>query len=108
MDKMETTVQDKNKVIAEFDGYKFIPHDSLNGIKGVFSKPNKRLYILEDLKYHSSWDWLMPVVEKIESLAFEVSIFRRYCNIHRGESIDYGHAGGYTKILAVHEAVYQF
>jgi len=26
------------------------------------------------LKYHSSWDWLMPVVEKIESLGYNTQI----------------------------------
>ena len=27
-------------------------------------------YLEEDLEYHSSWDWLMPVVEKIEMLGY--------------------------------------
>jgi len=26
---------------------------------------------ISDLKYHSSWDWLMPVIEKIESMTNE-------------------------------------
>ncbi len=30
----------------------------------------KHWYQPEELKYHESWDWLMPVVEKIENLEF--------------------------------------
>ena len=29
---------------------------------------NQDICFIEDLKFHSSWDWLMPVVDKIESL----------------------------------------
>jgi len=29
---------------------------------------NEKYYIVKDLKFHSSWDWLMPVVEKIEMM----------------------------------------
>lgn len=34
-------------------------------------------------KYHKSWDWLMSVVEKIESLGFEVRIEGISCKINR-------------------------
>ena len=29
---------------------------------------------LNELQYHTSWDWLMPVVERIESLGYEFFI----------------------------------
>lgn len=35
-----------------------------------------------DLKYHSSWDWLMDVVEKIESLGYTFKICRRRAEIY--------------------------
>jgi hypothetical protein len=35
----------------------------------------------EDVKYHSSWDWLMPVVEKIEELGYTVTIAGVLCKI---------------------------
>mgnify|MGYP003651156778 FL=1 len=42
-----------NKLIAEFMGWKPNEHHwCLNGDK--------------DLQYHTSWDWLIPVVNKIE------------------------------------------
>lgn len=31
--------------------------------------------------YHSSWDWLMPVVEKIEALGFWVNIKKNHVSI---------------------------
>ena len=33
------------------------------------------------LEYHSSWDWLMPVVEKIENLNYTVTITQNICTI---------------------------
>lgn len=47
---------------------------------------------LEDkLQYHSSWGWLMPVVEKIEGMGFHTIIgkiprLEPYCNINFKES----------------------
>lgn len=35
------------------------------------------------LKFHESWDWLMPVVEKIESLGYPVKITSKYCSVAR-------------------------
>jgi hypothetical protein len=64
----EQEILEGNKLIAEFMGYKYFPNNSLNGIKGVYEKEGKSLMLITDFTYHSSWDWLMPVVEKIGSL----------------------------------------
>ena len=42
-----------NKLIAEFMGYPNIANDE-----------DKRDYLEDCVKYHTSWDWLMPVIEK--------------------------------------------
>ena len=65
---------ENNKLIAEFvgksgsvdfhDGKGYIPIYWYNGINGGHKTPYKE----DELEYHKSWDWLMPVVEKIESL----------------------------------------
>ena len=67
-----------NKLIAEFMGYK--PVRCSNGFAWDIGKsiPSKdHLFPIQGklitkycnyLKFHTSWDWLMPVVEKIESL----------------------------------------
>ena len=44
---------------------KFQNHEKLNDIQVEF-------FLAKELKYHTSWDWLMPVVEKIELLGYSV------------------------------------
>jgi hypothetical protein len=54
------------KVVAEFDGWKEIKDDEpeINGIweKGVY--PNQDFEYISDFKYHTSFDWLVPVYNK--------------------------------------------
>lgn len=65
---IEQEIIDGNKLIAEFMVY---------GEHGLWSYgDNAKERISKDahdgtLKYHSSWDWLMPVVEKIAKLEVE-------------------------------------
>ena len=56
-----------NKVIAEFMGIVYPKLDNVIVIDNVVTKE-------DELQYHSSWDWLMPVVEKIESYNVSVNI----------------------------------
>tara|TARA_Y100001972_G_scaffold16977_1_gene18655 strand:- start:1635 stop:1988 length:354 start_codon:yes stop_codon:yes gene_type:complete len=65
--------QENNKMIAEFMRWDI---KSLTTIP-----PNLHLSNLQldngdimELKFHESWDWLMPVVENIESLGYEFFI----------------------------------
>lgn len=102
-DMKESEILEGNKLIADFMGGIYsenalawgfgdarIEHKELV----VRGKLYKNLVWAEkfekDLKYHSSWDWLMPVVEKIENLNFCVTIGtsnrkdksqRTYCEI---------------------------
>ena len=48
---------DKNRLIAEFMGLDQVDIDTW------YDEHN-------ELKYHKSWDWLMPVIEKIETLGY--------------------------------------
>jgi hypothetical protein len=66
---------ENNKLIAEFMGGLWNEPSQMYGIGNAeYIKIGKVKgyvkacyhYKLTDLKYHSSWDWLMPVVEKIE------------------------------------------
>ena len=61
--KKKTTMEN-NKLIAEFMGYD-ISTIASSGVEVVEfeSKDTK----VENLKYHTSWDWLMPVVERINN-----------------------------------------
>lgn len=68
---------ENNKLIAEFMG--------LNLHQGVWRKSTlatERKICKEDaLKYHSDWNWLMLVVEKIESLNYIFEIKTTWCRI---------------------------
>ena len=66
---MEKTIEEGNILIDVFMG-----EDGLLGkeytehYSDEFYQPTTREYEVEDLEYHSSWDWLMPVVEKIADM----------------------------------------
>lgn len=61
------TIEEKNKMIAAFEGYKVDYGFDKKGV--LFAGHHIRL---NQLRYHESWDWLMPVVDKIESSVFPI------------------------------------
>jgi hypothetical protein len=60
------TQTEQNKLIAEFMGIEKISYSDTPTVER-FRYGNSMLFET-DLKYHTSWDWLMPVVEKIQSI----------------------------------------
>lgn len=86
------TIQEGNKLISELDGWECDenqPHTdylkiplSKEGGKpehgkiywGTFYKEGHEPTSILSFEYHISWDLLMPVVEKIKSLGFDVVI----------------------------------
>lgn len=102
-----------NKLIAEFMGYELY-----NGlfIHSESETPIGNTFYPDQSKYHSSWDWLMPVVEKMESKGFEVQIGRslfvkntNYCMIHDiGNAFCIEHEDVADKIIVVYRAVIEF
>lgn len=77
-------------------------------------------YRYSQLEYHSSWDWLMPVVEKIESLdklGGIVTIQQGQCKITSrmlGDNSVYANKSNYMlmgakgKLFSTYEAVVEF
>jgi hypothetical protein len=73
--------QENNKLIAEFMVRdKEVDFHTTEEIKNKL-REMPTWYALDggwvkddELQYHKSWDWLMPVVEKIESLGYEFFI----------------------------------
>lgn len=93
---MMTTIEG-NKLIAEFMGAIFMkyawgnPGDMAyyyNGVNVKTPTPHASSWWEErQLGYHTSWDWLMPVVHKIESIDSDkidsrVTIERQECRIY--------------------------
>jgi hypothetical protein len=59
--------QENNKLIAEFMG------GALESVAVNFKEPVQGVFLhhQSQLQYHTSWDWLMPVVEKIKNNSYE-------------------------------------
>jgi hypothetical protein len=90
-----------NKIIALFMG-------DINSLDAKVSF-NKNCTV-DELQYHKSWDWLMPVVEKIEQTNDGCTLViiedeRCYIDNQKGFEID---SVGHTKIEAVYNAVIKF
>ena len=62
--------QENNKTIAEFMG---CGKDEIENIHWIDTEDGYG-FASDELQYHKSWNWLMPVVEKIESLGYEFFI----------------------------------
>ena len=91
---------ENNILIAEFMGFGIIQSNIYNipvtdSIIGIG-------YVPEKMEYNSSWDWLMPVVEKIESLDLEID--HNYC--YSVGNFEDGISSGRRKIDMIVRSVY--
>ena len=75
---------ESNKLIAKFLGYKTY---EINGYVNVeYSDDNIRT--IQDTHYHTSWDWLMPVIKEIYDRVDKENIEEFYCFKHCIPNID--------------------
>jgi len=87
---MET--KENNKLIAEFLFPEMLDKKAIekNGLeigKNMIQKMGVYLNDYSNSRYHTSWDWLMPVVEKIWNLGYSVDILSlRRIHIHRNDN----------------------
>jgi len=95
-----------NELIAEFMGFEC--YES-NGYRNyIFEEDNHRTHV--DLWYDKDWNWLMPVVEKIEyipisddvNVRWDVCIYMKTCTIGMKGTV------GTTKLEATYKAVVEF
>ena len=73
-------IVESNELIAKFIGVELLKDllDSKNGFINI------NIDIYEQCKFHSDWNWLMKVVEKIESIEdgiYQVDILQEGCKI---------------------------
>ena len=87
-----------NKLIAEFMGIVYPKLDNVIVIDNVVTKEN-------ELKYHTSWNWLMPVVDKIKILVMEDDSDELY-NSEEWDNIT--HTLVQIEIKSVYQAVIEF
>ena len=57
-----------NKLIAEFMGNPTIFNTIHDATLYQVKKQGNMAYHVDELQYHTSWDWLMPVIEKIQDI----------------------------------------
>ena len=74
-----------NKLIAEFMGYHYVAETKITHdyfiVKGRYIRPN-------GIKFDTDWNWLMDVVDKIESLGATTRVKSNYnqfikANVHQ-------------------------
>ena len=66
MDKKKINmVSTNNKLMAEFMGAEYDKGTMYGSTAGDYIFSDGRIYLGHELKYHTSWDWLMPVLKKI-------------------------------------------
>jgi len=105
-------MEQTNKLIAEFMG--LIKYNEQHD--GMYCAETMELgdfpILFQDNQYNTSWDSLMPVVEKIESLGHELIIAESRCKINHNtdhsieEVINIDIIG--SKIEATYQAVVDF
>ena len=103
----EGRVKTDNELIAEFMGETV--YASRSEMNSVPIKELKPYYLLDQLEYDTSWDWLMPVVEKIEkTCGASVEMRQQYCGIiHHLSKWQTSYTWG-TKIGSTYKAVVSF
>jgi len=96
---------ENNKLIAKFMGLRYVS-DPISPTG--YGWTNGKTPVSIDLKYNSSWDWLMPVVEKIEDAATDT-----YVEISESSTEIWGYPFRIniykeSKIESVYDAVVEF
>ena len=82
---------DANKLIAEFMGANpfresvnedVLSYEMYGLVENIEDGLNEKHFFLpSEMKYNTSWDWLMPVVEKIENFGYEFIIAESRCYV---------------------------
>jgi hypothetical protein len=80
--KKSLEIEANNKLIAEFMNGN-VKKGGIVDINPNFAPSNIEGYNITNSRYNSSWDWLMPVVEKIESEGYFVDVKTKMCSISR-------------------------
>ena len=77
-------MEENNKMIAEFMGYEdWSEYSSVRLKRTDGIDAYKHICKYKDLHYHKTWEWLMPVVEKIEDIRFDNEDKDSFVSYHR-------------------------
>ncbi len=109
------TIAEKNRMIAEFIGHEEEQTESGEFVYAIEFQNSEKLndiqiefFYANELKYHTSWDWLMPVIKEISNKTGYVYVMydtdSYFTNM--GDSFYFG--GGFESIEQTHIAVVEF
>jgi len=112
-------ITEGNKLIAEFMGYeKTIYSDVFRGELYALDVSKGEIYAISQMQYHASWDWIMPVVEKIEQkgciveISYSLVSMCRICVIGKKHEMTFNiindNNGGLEPIIAIYKSVVEF
>ena len=101
---------ENNKLIAEFLSVKIHPCETIENFKflPIEERGLYNGYFIDALKYHEDWNWLMEVVEKIESLGYRIEIVKHICRIYLSNKETIIISENTPKIEAVYSACVEF
>ncbi len=107
---------DGNKLIAEFDGWSI--EKGMESEGNPFYVKGLDICLTSKMQYNSSWDWLMPMVEKINHMPHRMGFFinNQFCGahglLHGGMSVSKTivkiETGNNPLIQSVYKAVVEF
>jgi len=98
---------ENNKIIAEFMNKKVISEADFLALN--YEQMTNDLFVDTTLNYHSDWNWLMEVVEKIESLGYFFKIVSQTSLIvDKDEKCISLSVYRKTKIVSTYEACVEF
>ena len=116
---METT--EKNRLIAQFMECEprtdaaddrvlaYYIGDVIINADNSKNENDENVFHPDDMKFHTDWNWLMPVVEKIElDMGFDVYIHYNNCTITDGENAFENEAEPNQKTYATYQSVVEF
>ena len=113
----KSDVSENNKLIAEFMGWECETLETVAPEEfrtKIYFEHNPKEYFTTtiykyiDCLFHSDWNWLMHVVEKIESLGNAVTIEENWCEIKSKSNFFKKERVASSKIEATYSAVVEF
>ena len=100
-------MENNNKLIAEFLG--MTTHHNDKNILILNTKDGNDIISVDDLKYHTDWNWLMQVIDKIEKeYRFSILISWQHCVIESNSCEFRIEKDSDTKLKATYNAVVEF
>jgi hypothetical protein len=105
----QTQIEQSNKLIAEFMGFTYVNDAPEDFPHGYYTHEEGNWFTVDEFGYHLSYNWLMEVVEKIETMDYGFKICRKVVEVYidsTKENIIYCKEN--SKLESLYKAVVEF